>query len=88
MGDLHDRTAIRVISGSMHLCCSSGKDWKSQACIIENTLILVRLATMSSATTKGLVDPAVFEHLQSKIDEDSTLRQKVRDVTQILERQR
>jgi len=34
-----------------------------------------------------MVDPMLFEHLQAKIDEDSQLRQELRDVVQILERQ-
>lgn len=35
----------------------------------------------------NMVDPAVFEHLQVKIDEDSQLRQEIRNVVQVLERQ-
>ncbi|KAF2429785.1 Translin [Tothia fuscella] len=35
----------------------------------------------------GMVDPAIFEHLQEKIDEDVTFRDALRDIVQQLEKQ-
>ena len=35
----------------------------------------------------GMVDPAIFEHLQTKIDEDSKVREELRDKLQDLEKQ-
>jgi len=37
--------------------------------------------------TRGMVDPAIFEHLQSKIDEDTSFREALRDIVQVLEKQ-
>lgn len=34
-----------------------------------------------------MVDPAIFEHLQAKIDEDSTVREELRKILQTLEKQ-
>ena len=35
----------------------------------------------------GMIDPAIFEHLQSKIDEDSKVREELRNILQDLEKQ-
>lgn len=43
---------------------------------------------MALTSSQGVVDPAVFEKLQVKIDEDSQLRQEIRDIVQSLEKQR
>ena len=43
---------------------------------------------MASPTSQSVVDPAVFQQLQFKIDEDSQLRQEIRDHVQELEKQR
>ena len=34
-----------------------------------------------------MVDPAIFEHLQAKIDEDSAVREELRKILQTLEKQ-
>ena len=39
-------------------------------------------------TTQAFVDLDVFQQLQTKIDEDSELRQKIHDTTQELDKQR
>lgn len=38
-------------------------------------------------TSVGMVDPAIFEHLQAKIDEDSSVREEVRNILHVLEKQ-
>jgi hypothetical protein len=35
----------------------------------------------------GMVDPRIFEQLQTKIDEDSEVREQIKTITQTLERQ-
>ena len=35
----------------------------------------------------AMVDPAIFEHLQAKIDEDSYVRDELRDILKTLEKQ-
>jgi len=35
----------------------------------------------------GMVNPAIFEHLQSKIDEDSMVREGLKTILQVLEKQ-
>lgn len=35
----------------------------------------------------GMVNPAIFEHLQTKIDEDSSVREELRNILQNLEKQ-
>ncbi|KAI9697759.1 MAG: hypothetical protein M1836_004435 [Candelina mexicana] len=42
---------------------------------------------MADQKTSGMVDPAVFEHLQTKIDEDAKVREEIKDILQTLERQ-
>jgi len=44
------------------------------------------MATTSS-TSQSMVDPTVFQNLQAKIDEDSQIRQEIRDIVQTMERQ-
>jgi hypothetical protein len=39
------------------------------------------------ASGSGMVDPRIFEDLQSKIDEDAEVREQIRAITQTLERQ-
>ena len=41
-----------------------------------------------SQTSTGLVNPAIFESLQAKIDEDIEFREQVRQLLQTLEKQR
>lgn len=41
----------------------------------------------SSTATDGMVNPAIFTHLQSKIDEDAAVREELRDIVQTLEKQ-
>ena len=35
----------------------------------------------------GMVNPAIFEHLQTKIDEDAAVREELRNILQNLEKQ-
>lgn len=35
----------------------------------------------------GMVDPAIFEDLQAKIDEDTAFRDEIKDIVQTLEKQ-
>ena len=35
----------------------------------------------------GLIDPAVFESLQAKIDDDTKVKDEIRDVCHILDKQ-
>jgi len=35
----------------------------------------------------GMVNPAIFEHLQAKIDEDSEVREGLKTILQVLEKQ-
>ncbi|KAG7009977.1 translin [Physcia stellaris] len=37
--------------------------------------------------SSGMVDPAIFKHLQTKIDEDSAIREELRNILQDLEKQ-
>ena len=37
--------------------------------------------------SSGMVDPAIFRHLQTKIDEDSATREELRNKLQDLEKQ-
>jgi hypothetical protein len=39
------------------------------------------------ASSSGMVDPRIFEHLQTKIDEDAEARDQIRAIIQTLERQ-
>lgn len=39
------------------------------------------------ASSSGMVDPRIFEDLQTKIDEDAEVRDQIRVITQTLERQ-
>lgn len=38
-------------------------------------------------TSQGMVSPAVFEHLQAKLDEDAQVREEIRTMVQSMERQ-
>lgn len=44
------------------------------------------MADLASAVS-GMVNPAIFEHLQAKIDEDSHVREELRNILQNLEKQ-
>lgn len=44
-----------------------------------------RSFTMAAPT--AMIDPAIFESLQAKIDDDSAFRDKIRDTVQLLEKQ-
>ena len=35
----------------------------------------------------GMVNPAIFEHLQTKIDEDAQVREELKSILQVLEKQ-
>ena len=39
------------------------------------------------AASGAMIDPAIFESLQAKIDDDTTFRDQIRDVVQLLEKQ-
>ena len=40
-----------------------------------------------NSVPKGMVSPAIFEHLQAKLDEDAQVREELRNIVQIMERQ-
>ena len=40
----------------------------------------------SSSTSQGVVNPAIFEHLQKKLDEDAQVRDEIRNIVQSMER--
>ena len=40
-----------------------------------------------ATTSLGMVNPAIFEHLQAKIDEESKVREELRNKLRELERQ-
>jgi hypothetical protein len=42
---------------------------------------------MAGSNAVGMVDPQIFEDLQAKIDEDTQVKEKIRVILQILERQ-
>ncbi|KAI9792668.1 MAG: hypothetical protein M1816_001767 [Peltula sp. TS41687] len=42
---------------------------------------------MATSQSAGVVDPAIFEHLQAKIDEDTEAREEIRGILQKLDRQ-
>lgn len=41
----------------------------------------------SDFAPKGMIDPAIFEHLQAKLDEDAQVREELRNIVQAMERQ-
>ena len=41
----------------------------------------------SNSVSKGMFGPAIFEHLQAKLDEDSQVREELRNIVQVMERQ-
>ncbi|CAF9912530.1 hypothetical protein IMSHALPRED_000338 [Imshaugia aleurites] len=41
----------------------------------------------SDSTPKGMITPAIFEHLQTKLDEDAQVREEIRNIVQAMERQ-
>ncbi|MCJ1398574.1 hypothetical protein MMC11_001774 [Xylographa trunciseda] len=42
---------------------------------------------MADPISFGMVNPAIFEHLQTKIDEDSQIREELKNILQVLEKQ-
>ena len=42
--------------------------------------------TSSESVPKGMVDPAIFEYLQTKLDEDAQVREELRNIVQSMER--
>ncbi|KAI9835044.1 MAG: hypothetical protein M1819_002596 [Sarea resinae] len=42
---------------------------------------------MADSRASGMVNPAIFEHLQAKIDEDAQVKEELREILQTLERQ-
>lgn len=58
------------------------------SCIL--TLVYQRInQTMatSNSNSQGMVNPAIFEHLQTKLDEDAQVREEIRNIVQSMERQ-
>lgn len=45
------------------------------------------MGTSTQPASFDLVDPAIFEHLQAKIDEDSSAREELKNILQTLEKQ-
>lgn len=43
---------------------------------------------MASSSPQSAIDPALFQQLQEKIDEDSQIRQEIRDIVTVWERTR
>lgn len=41
----------------------------------------------SDSVPKGIFSPAIFEHLQLKLDEDAQVREELRNIVQAMERQ-
>ncbi|KAL9134526.1 MAG: hypothetical protein Q9175_004292 [Cornicularia normoerica] len=41
----------------------------------------------SDSVPKGMFNPAVFEHVQAKLDEDAQVREELRNIVQAMERQ-
>lgn len=46
----------------------------------------IRLLTTMAAQKTSLIDPAVFQGLQSKIDDDTQARERLKDIIQDLEK--
>ncbi len=42
---------------------------------------------MAAAPTTSMIDTSIFEQLQVKIDEDAQVRENIRNVVQVLEKQ-
>jgi hypothetical protein len=42
---------------------------------------------MAGSSATGMIDPHIFEDLQAKIDEDAQVKDQIRAILQILERQ-
>lgn len=42
---------------------------------------------MAESNAAGMVDPQIFEDLQTKIDEDAQVKEQIRAILQVLERQ-
>jgi hypothetical protein len=42
---------------------------------------------MAGSNTASMVDPQIFEDLQAKIDEDAQVKEQIRSILQVLERQ-
>jgi hypothetical protein len=45
------------------------------------------LGHMAGSNAAGMVDPQIFEDIQAKIDEDAQVKEQIRAILQILERQ-
>lgn len=45
------------------------------------------MGIVAESDSLDMVDPAIFEHLQAKIDEDSAVREELKNILQILEKQ-
>lgn len=41
----------------------------------------------ASSVSEGMFSPAIFEHLQAKLDEDAQVREELRNIVQVMERQ-
>lgn len=41
----------------------------------------------SDSVPKSMFSPAIFEHLQAKLDEDAQVREELRNIVQAMERQ-
>ena len=40
-----------------------------------------------NSVPKAMFSPAIFEHLQAKLDEDAQVREELRNIVQVMERQ-
>ncbi len=40
-----------------------------------------------NSVPKSMFSPAIFEHLQAKLDEDAQVREELRNIVQVMERQ-
>lgn len=45
------------------------------------------MGIIAESDSHALVDPAVFQNLQAKIDEDSSVREELKNILQTLEKQ-
>lgn len=58
-------------------------------CLMNNSITWTcfTMGIIAESDSHALVDPAVFQNLQAKIDEDSSVREELKNILQTLERQ-
>ena len=61
-------------------------DSKFQLQLLFVNFFFARMSNENSSSI-GMVDPAIFEYLQTKIDEDFLVREELRNILQTLEKQ-